>query len=129
MAKTALNLTPQELQRYRPLAAIRERQHNLDKEMSLHQQQAHLVAKEAAMLLRQEFGASRVVLFGSTARGSGFTDRSDIDLAAWGIAPDRFFAAVAAVTGLSANFQIDLVDVESCRPTLRSIIERDGIDL
>ena len=33
----------------------------------------------------------------------GYSVWSDIDLAAWGIPPERFFAAVAAMTGLSAD--------------------------
>ncbi len=129
MAKTALDLTPQELQHFRPLAAIRERQHSTDQETSLRQQQAILIAKKAAILLRQEFGASRVVLFGSAVRDRSFTNWSDIDLAVWGIASDRFFTAVATVTSLDADFQIDLVDVESCSSTLRKVIERDGMEL
>jgi hypothetical protein len=56
-----------------------------------------------------------------------FTRWSDIDSAAWGIPPDAFSRAVAAVTGLSAEFKIDLVDPEDCRPALRQAIDREGI--
>lgn len=129
MVKTALELTPEEWQIYQPLAVLQERQKKTAEQTEKRWRQACRVAGEAAMLLRKEFGASRVVLFGSAAHRSWFTGQSDIDLAVWGIAPERFFAAVAAMTGFSADFQIDLVDPESCSPTLRSIIERDGIDL
>jgi hypothetical protein len=50
-------------------------------------------------------------------------------LAAWGIPSHAFYAAVAFVTGLNSEFEIDLVAFEDCRPGLRQVIEREGIDL
>ena len=79
--------------------------------------------------MRQQFGAKKVVIFGSLARKEDFTSWSDIDLAAWGIATDDFYLAVAAVTGLSFDFQIDLVDPTICRDTIKSIIQRHGIEI
>ncbi|HHY93177.1 MAG TPA: nucleotidyltransferase domain-containing protein, partial [Firmicutes bacterium] len=38
-------------------------------------------------------------------------------------------AAVAAVTGLSAEFKVDLVDVTACRPAIQKAAESEGIDL
>jgi uncharacterized protein len=58
-----------------------------------------------------------------------FTLWSDIDIAAWKLPPLRFYEAVTDITGLSAEFQVDLVDPQSCRPSLRDAIERDGLDL
>jgi predicted nucleotidyltransferase len=86
-------------------------------------------ARRAAEQLRNEFGASRVVVFGSLAHEDWFTLWSDIDLAAWGIAPSQFYRAVAAVTGISSVINIDLVDPESCQPKLREVIEREGVEL
>ncbi len=54
---------------------------------------------------------------------------SDIDLAAWGIPPQRFYEAVADITGLSGEFQVDLVDPRSCQPTLHQDIVEEGMDL
>lgn len=87
------------------------------------------VARTAAALLRQDFGAARVIAFGSLLQPAVFDERSDIDLAVSGIADDRYFQAVAAVNGLDIEFSVDLVEPESCRPVLRSVIERDGFDL
>jgi len=42
---------------------------------------------------------------------------------------DRFYAAVAAIIGLSAEFKVDLVDAEACKVSLREAIDRDGIEL
>jgi hypothetical protein len=35
---------------------------------------------------------------------------------------DRFYATVAAITGLSAEFKVDLVDAEACKASLREAI-------
>ncbi|MFZ0613013.1 MAG: hypothetical protein WAM73_12300 [Desulfobacterales bacterium] len=47
----------------------------------------------------------------------------DIDLAAEGIFPARFFEAVAYVTGQSPKWKIDMVDVDDCAASLRDMIE------
>jgi hypothetical protein len=60
---------------------------------------------------------------------SSFTLWSDIDLSASGIAVDRYYAAVAAVADLSSSAKIDLVDLESCRPSLKDAILKEGIEL
>ena len=46
-------------------------------------------------------------MFGSLVHDAWFTPWSDIDLAAWGISPERFYGAVAAITGLSPTFRIE----------------------
>ncbi len=123
MSRTALALTAKEWQAYQPGARI------TDEQATERWQRAREVARAAAELLRQQFGARRVVGFGSVANHTGFNRWSDIDLAAWGIPPESFYRAVAAVTGLSAEFEIDLVAPEDCPPSLRQVIEREGIDL
>lgn len=80
---------------------------------------AWAVAREAAALLKNVFGAKKVAVFGSLADRFWFSRWSDIDLAAWGIPYNRFYKAVAAVTDLSREFKIDLVDPDSWRPGLR----------
>ena len=86
-------------------------------------------ARQAARLLRRDFGAHKVVLFGSLAAAERFLPWSDIDLAAWGIPAEQYFRAVAAVTGLSAEFKIDLVDPADCKPGLAAAIEHEGVEL
>jgi predicted nucleotidyltransferase len=95
-------------------------------DLSKRRRRATLAARKAAELLRREFGAETVLVFGSLARHGGFTLWSDIDLAARGILPVRFFEAVGAVTGMSAEFKIDLIDLETCPVSMREAIERDG---
>jgi predicted nucleotidyltransferase len=129
MAKTALELTPEELKAYKPSDAIAQRKWDVDPQLDARWERARQVAHDAVRLLREEFGASKVLLFGSLVHRSWFTPWSDIDLAAWGIPPERFFSAVAAVTSISKEFGIDLIDPETCRPNLLEIIEREGIEI
>jgi predicted nucleotidyltransferase len=127
--RTALELTTEEKLAYRPGAVIERRQQSENHQQAERWQQAQRLAHRAAKILSEEFGATRVLLFGSAVRRLWFTPWSDVDLAVWGIPPERFYAAVAAVTGLSPEIQVDLVDAEHCSPALRTVIERDGIEL
>ncbi len=129
MAKTALELTPQEWQAYRPDQMSRRLSGPSDPGMRLRRQRAWRVARQAAKVLREQFGAQRVVIFGSLAQRGWFTQWSDIDLAAWGVPDERFYQAVATITALSPAFKVDLIDPETCRPRLRQAIEREGIEL
>jgi predicted nucleotidyltransferase len=121
MGKTALELSKEEWKAYRPSSRV------LEEPSPERRSRAWETARTAADLLRRRFGATHVVVFGSLAHDEWFTRCSDIDLAASGIPPDAFFRAVAAVTGLSAEFKVDLVDPQDCRPALRQVIEREGV--
>ena len=123
MGRTALDLTRKEWRAFRPGARASE---SLDRE---RWERAWGVARAAAEILREQFGATRVAAFGSLAHRDGFSSWSDIDLAAWGIPSERFYRAVAAVTGSSLEFQVDLVAPEDCAPELQRAIEREGIAL
>jgi len=129
MTRTALKLAPQEWRIYDPAKAIKHRTESERVELSERRQEAIKQARRIANQLRREFGAQKVVLFGSLTRRGEFTRWSDIDLAVWGIPAERFYAAVAAATGQSTRFRIDLVDAEDCRPALRSAIEKEGREL
>jgi predicted nucleotidyltransferase len=70
-----------------------------------------------------------VVVFGSLAHRAWCTPWSDIDLAVWGIPAGEFCRAVAVITRLSAEFAIEVLDPETCRPAVRHRIEQEGIDV
>ncbi len=91
-------------------------------------QGAHGVAVGIAKELKSRFGAKKVALFGSLARGE-FDRWSDIDLVAWGIPAAGFYRAVAFATGFSGDWRVDLVDAEDCSPSLRVVLEREGVEL
>lgn len=129
IGRTALDLPAEEWRTYHPVQAILKRQAATQAELGRRRKRALRLARQTAALLRKDFSASRVVLFGSLASRGSFTLWSDIDMAVWGVSPDRFYAAVAAVTGLSAEFKIDLVDPKTCKVSLRKAIDQEGIDL
>lgn len=80
-----------------------------------------------AQALRDRFGATRVIVFGSLVRGR-FSDRSDLDIAFEGIAAERFFAALAMANGLSAR-AVDLKPLESLSPYFRERVLATGREL
>jgi predicted nucleotidyltransferase len=121
MDRTALALTREEWQTYHPGTAVDQDQ------LAGRWERARAVARAAAQVLYSQFGATRVVAFGSLVRRDWFTPWSDVDLGAWGIPPHLFYRAVAAVTGLSSEFKVDLIAHEDCQPALRRAIEKDGI--
>ncbi len=129
MAKTALDLTGDQWLAYDLGAAIRRRQASVYRQTQDRWQQAQQLAREAAQRLREKFGARRVVLFGSAVEQSLFTRWSDVDLAVWGVPPERFYAAVAAVTSLRVDIPVDLVDAEQCSEDRKKTIEHEGVEL
>lgn len=84
-------------------------------------------AREAAAILKKEYGAKEVWVFGSLTDKNKFHRKSDIDLAEVGIPDNKFYAAFAAITRQIRDFKIDLVDAESCRDVLKKAIVKEGI--
>jgi len=119
MSLTALDLPPDRLKKYRPLEAIRRRKAALSADILRRRRRATLTARKAAKLLRSEFGAKKVLVFGSLVKHGRFTLWSDIDIAATGIPPTRFFEAVGVVTGISAEFKLELIDLGGLADRIR----------
>jgi len=110
-------------------AAARRRQERERQELAQLQERAWQAARRAARLLKEQFGATRVVVFGSLVRRDCFTRWSDVDIAAWGIPPEDTFRAIGAVMDIDAEVEVNLVDVGACRPLLLSVIEQEGVEL
>jgi len=123
---TALDLPPEALKKYRPLDAIKKRRAQFSAEIASRRRRAMSVARKAAKLLKTEFDATEVILFGSLARRVGFTLWSDIDLASRGIPSEKYLTAMETVLYLSPEFKIDLVELETCSPALLKSIETEG---
>lgn len=121
--KTALDIEPSQWRHYRPFKITAE--NNLT---ATTLAEATSVARSIAKELIERFGAKKVILFGSLARG-GYTRWSDIDLAAWGIPPVDFFKAVSFATGFSKIWKVDLVDGGDCSNGLQQVILKEGIRL
>lgn len=99
--------------------------HRLDQRWEHAWQLAHT----AAALLREKYHATRVVVFGSLIRRQMFTPWSDVDIAAWGIAPEDTFKAISDILLISSDAQLNLVDVNTCSSSLLAAIEREGVEV
>ena len=86
-------------------------------------------ARAAAALLHADFEAKRVVLFGSVARNERLSPHSDLDLAVTGLFGLDYYRAVARVQSVSETRSVDLIRLESCRPSLRETVRETGIEL
>lgn len=127
MAKTAAQVTDEEMAVYRTTAQRREEQER--QEQIQRRQRALSLAQQAARLLRTDFQARQVILFGSLARGDFFHRRSDIDLVVAGVKSQDFWRAWSALDKLGGEFEIDLVDIETASPNLRLVLEQEGVEL
>ena len=126
MALTALELSAEELKKYRPLEFIRKHRAETRTEVAKRRRRALAVAFKAARLLKEKFGAKEVILFGSLARRGDFSLYSDVDLAVRGIPSERFYEAVGMIVAFDLEFDIDLVELDACPVSLRNSIEKDG---
>lgn len=123
MAKTALELSPEDWKKYSlPKRAVTP-------ELQAHWDKAWKLIPTLAKLLRQDFGAKRVQVFGSAVKIDYFSVESDIDLAAWDIPIDKFFKAILAVDEFDPDFRVDLLDPSFCSECLLKRIEEQGIDV
>lgn len=91
--------------------------------------QAWRDAQQAASLLKDDFGAERVVLFGSVAQRERLSSHSDLDLAVEGLTGMDYYRAVARIQSVPAQMTVDLVRMESCSPPLRTTIQDTGVEL
>jgi predicted nucleotidyltransferase len=84
-------------------------------------------ANRISTILKEEFDATEVRLFGSLVDKERFSENSDIDIAERGILPERFYSSYAAITRAIGDFKIDLVDMEDCKEGIKKAIEAGEI--
>jgi predicted nucleotidyltransferase len=123
----ATRITPEEMEAYKRMA--RQRWQAEQEQLQSRRAKAEELARQAARLLKDQFGVSRVLVFGSLIHPGSFTAWSDIDLAAWGLTSKNWLRAMAAVQSLSREIEINLVDVDACSPALLKVIEKEGVEL
>lgn len=122
-SKTAFDIDPSKWDQYQPFVPDVKAESTASRA-----KEAYSEAKKIAEELVKRFGAKKVVLFGSLARGD-FNRLSDIDLAVWGIPAAKFFKAVSFACGISDVWKVDLVDAQDCTSTLKEIILKEGTEL
>jgi predicted nucleotidyltransferase len=123
MSRTVSELSPVELELYRNALRNRKRVKTLASERL---KRARKVARRAAKILKEEFGVSKVVLFGSTVQPSLFHSRSDVDLAVWGLGENLYFRAVSVLLSIDPEIGVDLIEFEFASPSMQATILRDG---
>lgn len=123
----ASSITPKEMAAYRDGA--RRRQARERQALRAREERAWELARQAAAALREQFGVSRVVVFGSLVHPGWFSPWSDVDIAAWGIGPEDTFRAIGVAMDLDTEIAVNLIDVGACSASLLETIERDGVPL
>jgi predicted nucleotidyltransferase len=83
------------------------------------------LARDVADLLKRKFGATRVLLFGSRAKGR-YTPESDIDIYFEGVPEDRALEAVGACISLFGEKSIDYRPDCFCTPHFKSRVLAEG---
>jgi len=90
---------------------------NLDKQAVLD------IAERCCAYLIECYGVKRVVVFGSVCGDGTWHERSDLDLAVEGLAPEVFFRAYSELQKfLPPGLVVDLVPLEDASPELRDRI-------
>lgn len=110
------------------LEAWRARARAADARATAWRAERLLDARRAARAIVEQFGARRVLLFGSVARGSATPD-SDVDLWVEGLAEDAFLDAVSLVRQHITATEVDVVRAEWARASVRERALREGIVL
>jgi uncharacterized protein len=109
------------------------RRRSWPKEMSAEERRERdrllLRVRQAASMLKAQFGVRRVILFGSLAHTSWFSRESDVDLAIEGLTSDAYWRAWRAVEDVIADREVDLIEIETASNAIRGTIERHGIEL
>ncbi len=80
--------------------------------------------KAVSTLLREQFGATKIVVFGSLVK-ERFGEDSDIDIAVEGMASKDFFKALVAVDECSRR-EIDLKPMEDLDPYFKKWVLETG---
>jgi len=104
---------------------IRRRLIELDEqEKKSYYQQAWQKAKDAAVMLKQDYGVKEVYLYGSLAWG-GFDWDSDIDLYLVGF-EGNYWAAYCEAEAITSPIKVSLACEEDCMDSLKAKVLMEG---
>lgn len=87
------------------------------------------VAHRVATVLYQDYGASKVAVFGSLAEPICFTKNSDIDILVWGLSYNKCLDALWGTEGLSSEFKIDIINFKTTNKLFRERILSHAIPI
>ena len=106
----AREISPSELAECRENLKRQWENRQVDEELL---QRAWEAAHRIATVLYQDYGASKVAVFGSLADRENFTRDSDIDIVVWGVSYNKCLDALWDTEGLSSEFKIDLINFKT----------------
>ncbi|MDE0043307.1 MAG: hypothetical protein OXT74_14810 [Candidatus Poribacteria bacterium] len=122
--RTAKNLSPEEIKRYRARHQRSAKTKQLDEPLL---QRAWQTAHRVAGMLYEDFGATQVAVFGSLAEKDSFSKWSDIDIAVWGIPAEKYLRALSEAENVSRLFKVDLIEFENCSGLFRDRVSSQAI--
>ncbi|MBI3914307.1 MAG: nucleotidyltransferase domain-containing protein [Chloroflexi bacterium] len=117
-------LTKKELDEYRRAAQRRSRVEELT--IDHRRRRAWQLARRAARLLKQKYGATRVIVFGSLTHGAWFHPHSDLDLAVEGLEPGAVWRAWSTIEKAVPELEVDLIELETASQRLNQRIREQG---
>jgi len=86
-------------------------------------------AKEIGLILKNQLGARRVILFGSLMHLGWFGPGSDVDLAVQGLGWKEFCKAWSIAEDLIGDRPVDMIDLDTVGESMMRAIERYGVEL
>jgi predicted nucleotidyltransferase len=110
-------------------ATMKKREARARREQEERREQARATAWHVARYLRDTYGVSCVVLFGSMAQEVPLSRHSDLDLAVWGLDAEDYFEAVGRMQGEGTPFSVDLVRMEQAPDSLCAVVQEEGREL
>ena len=119
-------MSPSELAKCRENLKRQWENRQVDEELL---QRAWQAAHHVATVLYQDYGASKVAVFGSLAERELFSKNSDIDIIVWGISYNKCLDVLWNTKGISSEFKIDLIDFETSNELFRERILNQAIQI
>lgn len=126
MPNTTTEMSPSELAECRENLKRQWENRQVDEELL---QRAWTVAHRLAAVLYQDYGASKVAVFGSLAERERFTKYSDIDIVVWGVSYNRCLDALWDTEGLGSEFKIDIINFKTINRSFRERILSQAIPI
>lgn len=109
------------------------RQNNIKKEeerlrfLDEHRQKAFNIAIKVSEMLKRDYGAKKVMLFGSLAAGK-FHERSDIDIYVEGFT-GNYWKAWLEAEEIGGGIEISIICSENALETLKNRVLKEGVEL
>ncbi|MGE0083281.1 MAG: nucleotidyltransferase family protein [Desulfococcaceae bacterium] len=122
-----MKISEKDMAAYR--AGAERRWQEEQQQLSMRYERAWIFARKASDMLKKQFGARQVAVFGSLVHKDLFHQNSDVDLAVWGIKEKEYFRAVSCLMDLDSEISADLVMAEDAKPALGNRIQTEGIKI